>query len=54
MTLSVLSQGTLNIHWTYYDLLNKSVPFEVPLDVIDPKKDQLSDKNVLSDFMKIT
>jgi hypothetical protein len=41
MTLSVLKSGVFNIKWNYADG-TRQAPFEVPLDVVNPKKEELS------------
>jgi hypothetical protein len=52
MTLSVLKTGVLNVYYTFADD-SMEKPFEVPLDIIDAKKDELSEDKKLSDFMSI-
>lgn len=53
--LKLLKSGVVNIHWTFADSTNLKTPFEVPLTVIDAKKDQLHDNSKsLSDFVVVT
>lgn len=52
MTLTVLKSGVFNMRWTYAGESRPS-PFEVPLEIINPKKDELSKKTVIADILKI-
>lgn len=51
LTLSRLATDVINVHWTFADDKRKQ-PFEVPVDIIQPNKDQLSDQP-LSDFVVV-
>lgn len=55
LTMSVLKTGSLNIHWTYQNATGlERPPFEVPTQIVDPKKDELDPEAKLSDFVSIT
>jgi ribosomal protein L15E len=49
MTLSVLKSGVLNIYYVLSDDSQKV--FEVPLNIIDPKKSEIKDDAKLSDYI---
>ena len=51
MTLSILKNGQLNIHWNYDDSQTMEQPFEVPESVINVNKSDLSEFGVLSDYL---
>jgi len=52
--LTLLSSGVVNMHWTFNSLEGlEKVPFEVPLDIVDPKKHEKLEGGRLSDFVEI-
>ena len=55
LTLSVLKTGSINVHWTFQNTtkLARST-FEIPTQIVDPKKDELEADAKLSDFVTIT
>jgi len=54
MTLSVLKSGVFNIKWTYAESREaRQAPFEVPLEIVDPKMEELSTKKMIADILKI-
>lgn len=55
LTMSVLKSGSVNVHWTFQNNSGLDrLPFEVPTQIVDPKKDELDPKAKLSDFVNIT
>jgi hypothetical protein len=46
--------GTLNVHWTYADMTDVKIPFEMPREIIDIDKTDINNSGVLSDFVVIT
>jgi hypothetical protein len=50
ITLSILKTGVLNVYYTFADE-SKEKPFEVPLSLINPKKDEIKEDAKLSDYM---
>jgi hypothetical protein len=52
LTLTLLKTGVVNVHWTYAD--KTSAPFEVPTDIIQPNKDQVSTTETLSMYVAVT
>jgi len=52
---ALLKSGVINLHWNFASTEGlKKIPFEVPLSVVDPKKDQLhDDSKSLGDFISV-
>lgn len=54
VSLSILASGIINVNWTYTNATGMDrQPFEVPLSIVDPKKDALKEGAKLSDFVTI-
>lgn len=52
LSFTMLSTGIVNINWRYANSSNSMLtPFEVPLDLVDPRKEEVSTEYVLSDFV---
>jgi len=54
--LALLKTGVINVHWNFASTEGlEKTPFEVPLSIVDPKKDQLhDDTKSLKDFVSVT
>jgi hypothetical protein len=52
MTVSVLKSGVFNFKWTFAGDSHQA-PFEVPLEIVNPKKEELSKTKKISDYLKI-
>jgi len=54
LKITFLKSGPINLHWTFnsFDGVEK-VPFEVPLDIVDPKKEERLEGGILSDYVEI-
>jgi hypothetical protein len=50
MTLSVLKTGVINVYYTFADEAYEK-PFEVPLFMVDPKRNEISEDAKLSDYL---
>lgn len=52
MTLSILKTGVINVYYTFADETYEK-PFEVPLSMVDPKRNEISEDAKLSDYLQI-
>ena len=52
LTLTLLKTGVVNVHYTFKDTTD-GAPFEVPTDIVQPNKDQVSE-DPLSGFVDVT
>jgi hypothetical protein len=50
MTLSILKTGVINVYYTFADEAYEK-PFEVPLSMVDPKRNEISEDAKLSDYL---
>lgn len=52
LVLTLLETGVINVHWNFASTEGLlKTPFEVPIDIVDPKKSQVSTDKVLSDYV---
>jgi len=52
VTLKLLASGIVSLKWTYNTQTNDvKVPFEVPLEIVAPKNDKLSETQTLADYL---
>lgn len=54
LNLTMLSNGAINLHWTYQNFTDVKTPFEVPQDIIMLNRTVTNTTGILSDFVTIT